>query len=43
MSTSLLQELTSYRFIVTLDAGDAYLPPARRACSHCLPRPGSRR
>ncbi len=29
MSTSLLQELTSYRFIVTLDAGDAYLPPAQ--------------
>ena len=29
MSTNLLQELTSYRFIVTLDAGDAYLPPAQ--------------
>lgn len=29
MSTALLEELTSYRFIVTLDAGDAYLPPAQ--------------
>jgi phage tail-like protein len=29
MSTGLLQELTSYRFMVTLDAGDAYLPPAQ--------------
>jgi phage tail-like protein len=29
VSTALLQELTSYRFIVTLDAGDAYLPPAQ--------------
>ena len=29
MSTSLLQEYGSYRFIVTLDAGAAYLPPAQ--------------
>jgi len=29
VSTNLVQELTSYRFIVTLDAGDAYLPPAQ--------------
>jgi phage tail-like protein len=29
MSIGLLQELTSYRFLVTLDPGDAYLPPAQ--------------
>ncbi len=30
MSTNLVQEFGSYRFIVTLDPGDAYLPPAKR-------------
>jgi len=29
MSTAILDELPAYRFIVTLDAGDAYLPPAQ--------------
>ena len=29
MSTVPLQPLTAYRFVVTLDAGDAYLPPAQ--------------
>jgi phage tail-like protein len=29
MSTALLEEFGSYRFLVTLDAGAAYLPPAQ--------------
>lgn len=29
MSTGLLEELVSYRFLVTLGFGDAYLPPAQ--------------
>lgn len=29
MSTGLLEELGSYRFLVTLGVGDAYLPPAQ--------------